>query len=240
MRRVFLFLFCLTTSLASAQEVKVDSIAIRLIDKMSAVIGEMSSLRFQLETSNDHLNDLHENERYFSNHEIFMTGPNKMAVHTDGDRGNKAIWYNGTYFNYYSFDENNYVTLKAPGTILNMIDSMNSTFGVDFPAADLFYPTLAADLVDNFDQVRFLGRKEVDGQDCFFVMATSETMTFQLWISNSMMFLPKRFLIIDKANGYQQHQGTFKEWEINPTLPENIFEFVPPKSAKLISILSKS
>jgi hypothetical protein len=80
----------------------------------------------------------------------------------------------------------------------------------------------------------------VDGQECFHIMGVSKTLTFQLWIENNATFLPKRFLFIDKQKSYQQHQGTFTNWQLNPVLPESLFDFTPPKNARLISILAKS
>jgi hypothetical protein len=241
MRNLYILGILLITNFGYAQDiVKIDTVAIDLLDKMSAVIGELSSVSFELQTSSDVMNDLMENERMFGTHEVQMVGPDKMAVHSRGDKGNKAMWYNGEVLTYYSFDENNYVTVEAPDTIITMVDSMYTTYDFKFPAADLFYPTLTDDILDNFDSVKYLGLKMVDGQECFHIMGSSNTMTFQLWIANDAFFLPKRYLFIDKDKSYQQHQGTFTNWQLNPMLPEMIFEFVPPKNAKLISILAKS
>jgi hypothetical protein len=241
MKKLYILGIFLMTTIGYAQEItKIDTVAVDLIDKMSAVIGELGSVSFDLQTSNDVMNDIMENERQFGTHEVQMLGPNKMAVHSRGDKGNRAMWYNGEVLTYYSFDENNYVTVEAPDTIITMIDSMHATFDFKFPAADLFYPTLTDDILDNFDSVKYLGLKMVDGQECFHIMGSSKTMSFQLWIANDAFFLPKRYLFIDKEKSYQQHEGTFTNWELNPVLPESMFDFVPPKNAKLISILSKS
>ena len=229
------------TTLGYAQEIqKIDTVAIKIIDKMSTVIGELSSVAFELETATDVMNDLFENERQFGTHVIQMVGPDKMAIHSNGDKGNRGVWYNGELLTYYSFDENNYVTVDAPDNIIAMADSMYVKYDFKFPAMDLFYPTLADDVLDNFETVKYLGLKMVDGQECFHIMGTSKTLSFQLWISNTAAFLPKRFLFIDKEKSYQQHEGTFTNWQLNPVLPESMFDFVPPKKAKLISILSKS
>ncbi|OZV71089.1 DUF2092 domain-containing protein [Winogradskyella aurantia] len=241
MKNIFILLLSFTTvSGFSQNESKIDTVAVDLLDKMSSVIGELTSVTFNLETSTDVLNDLFENERQFGTHQVHMVGPDKMAVHSRGDKGNRAIWYNGELVTYYSFDENNYVTVEAPDNIITMIDSMNAKFGMKFPAADLFYPSLTDDVLNYFDNLKYLGMKVVDGEECFHVMSSNADTTFQLWISNTALFLPKRYLFIDKKNGYQQYQGTFTNWNINIDLPESMFNFSPPANAKLISILAKS
>lgn len=240
MKRIFVFALICFSTLGFSQEIqKVDSTAVNLIAKMSTVIGELTSVTFDLKTANDKMNDLSENQRNFNSHKIQMVGPDKMTVYSNGDSGNRSIWYNGQYFTFYSFDENNYVTLDAPDNIIDMFDEMNERFGIDFPGADIFYPSLVDDILENFEYVKFLGLKTIDNEECFHIMATSQTMTFQLWISNNAIFSPKRYLIIDKSNSYRQFQGTFSNWQLNPTLPESIFNFEPPASAKLISIMAK-
>jgi hypothetical protein len=241
MKKLFILIFILSGVLGYSQEMtKVDTVAVNLLIKMSTVIGELTSVTFNLETANDKMNDLRENERHFSTHKIQMVGPDKMAVHSRGDSGNKAIWYNGEILTYYSFDENNYVSLEAPDNIIDMVDDINNRFGIDFPGADIFYPSLVDDVLENFEFVKYLGFKTVDEEECFHVMASNKHMTFQIWINNNAMFTPKRFLIIDKENGHKHYQGTFSNWNINPILPESMFNFRPPTSAKLISILAKS
>lgn len=241
MKNLYLFGLLLIASIGYAQEPeKVDKVAINLIDKMSRVIGELNSVSFDLETASDVMNDLLENERNFGTHKIHMVGPDKMNIRSRGYKGNRGIWYNGELFTYYSFDENNYVTLEAPNEILTMVDSMHAKFDFKFPAIDLFYPSLTDDVLKNFESVKYIGLKIVDGQECFHLMAFNETMSFQLWIENEAQFLPKKYLFIEKGNNSKQYEGTFSNWNLNPVLPSEIFDFTAPKGAKLISILSKT
>ena len=241
MKKCFMLSILMFCAFSFGQDItKVDSVAVNLLTKMSTVIGEHTSVSFELETANDKMNDLKENERHSNSHKIHMVGPDKMAISTKGDSGNRAIWYNGELFTYYSFDENNYVSVDAPDNIIEMMDDMNFRFGINFPSADLFYPSLVDDVVEEFEYVKYLGLKSIDGEECFHVMASSNVMTFQLWITNDQMFLPKQYLIIEKDKSYQQHQGTFSNWLVNPSIPESIFDFRPPKSAKMISIMDKS
>jgi len=236
---VLLLTFC-SLIVFSQNEKKTDSIAVRILNKMSAVMGEIPALSVDLETAIDKQNELLENERFHSQHELHFSGPSKMTIHSRGDNGNKAMWYNGKFLTYYSYDENNYVTLAAPETTIAMIDSMNTRFGIKFPGADLFFPSLTEDVLDLFDYLKYLGKKTVDGQECFHLIASNQNMTFQVWISNNSMYLPKKYLFVDKKNHHQQFEGTFSNWSLNPVIPNAVFEFTPPKNARLISILSKS
>ena len=237
---ILLIILMLSSYGFSQRTTAVDSMAVKLLDKMTAVLGELSAVSVEVKSENERINDLEENELLVTTHQLQFSGPDRMTIHSRGDNGNKAIWYNGKYLTYYSFDENNFIQLNVPDTTIKMIDSIHQEFGIKFPAADIFYPTLTEDILNNFDHVRYLGLKTIDGQECFHIMGTSDALTFQLWISNNAFYLPKRYLFIDKNNKYQHDQGTFSNWIFNPVLPDVIFEFSPPVNARLISIMSKS
>ena len=121
-----------------------------------------------------------------------------------------------------------------------MIDEMHLDYGFQFPAADFFYPSFTDDLIEQFDVIRYLGKKTIDNEECYHIMATNKDFNVQIWISNKTFLLPKHFVIIYKNKSNLQYEGTFQNWSINTVMPESAFSFLPPPTAKLISILKKS
>ena len=141
----------------------------------------------------------------------------------------------------YSFiDENNYITLEAPESTLEMIDKMHLDYNFNFPAADFFYPSFTDDMLEQFSTIKYLGSEFINGEECHRIMATNDEINVQLWLSNGTYLLPKRFVIIYKNKSNLQYQSTFSNWSLNPNTPNSIFGFLPPPNAKLISILKKS
>lgn len=236
----FCLLFLLTLSGYAQTSKNVDPIAISLIDKMGAVIGGLEACSFDLLSSHDTKNSDGLWERSFDASEVFFSGPDKMAIHSTGNSGNEGYWYNGEQITWYSYDENNYVTIPAPETIIKTIDSVNTVFGMRFPAADLFYPSFGDDLIEGFDTIDYKGIKSVEGVDCFHIIAENTSMNFQLWIENGAFYLPRKFLIYKKGNDSELTEGTFVNWDTNPSLPNEIFEFTPPADSDLISIMPKN
>ncbi|MGY0393389.1 DUF2092 domain-containing protein [Bizionia sp. KMM 8389] len=218
---------------------KIDSTAIFILDKMSDVIGDLESVNITMNSSVDKINTSHNIEKHYRQSNVSMSGPNKLLVRTKGDKQNRGFWYNGSYMTYYSFDENNYVTLEAPSSTIQMIDSMHMRFDFKFPAADFFYPSFTDDIMAEFDTISYLGEKTLDGETCFYIMATNDKTNVQLWVSNSMNMLPKRIVIIDKDKNNMQYEANFINWDLNPSIPNSVFEFTPPPKSKLISILEK-
>jgi hypothetical protein len=224
----------------SQNEKSVDPVAISLVDKMGEIIGSLESCGFELRSVHDDVNQAGMMERKFEEHQIYFRGPNKMVIHSRGDKGNYGYWYNGSQLTWYSYDENNFVTIPAPATSLQTIDSVNAVFGLNFPAADIFYPSFADDLIDEFDRIEFAGIKSVEGTDCFHIIAENEDSNFQLWIENGAIYLPKKFLFLRKGKTPSIIEGTFTAWNTMVLLPDGTFEFSPPENATLISIMAKN
>ena len=239
MKRLF-FLLLWVPLLGSSQDQKdIDSVAISLIDKMGRVIGSLETCSFDLTTVHDETNENGLLERTFEIHQVNFRGPDRMAVHSRGGEGNTGYWYNGSLLTWYSYDENNYITLPVPETIIKTIDSVNTTFGFRFPAADIFYPSFGDDILEEFDRVKFAGIKKLGEFDYFHIIAENDTYNFQLWIENGAYYLPKKYLVIRKGSEPLIEEGTFDNWITNASMPDEIFEFTPPGNAELISIMPK-
>jgi hypothetical protein len=206
---------------------------------MTDVIGELNSCSYNLSVSVDKPGP-YGLEKHFSESEVYMVGPDKMLVQSVGQDYHKGYWYNGKHMVYYSYRENNYSVVDAPDNIIKTIDTIHANYGVEFPAADFFYPALTDDILEDFTTVKFLGHTTINGKDCFHILADSDKLGFQVWISNDALTLPTKFVITYKDKSSQrQYEGTFTNWQINPDLPAAIFEFNPPPEAKQIAILPK-
>jgi hypothetical protein len=242
MKKNILLLPLLLISLFGFAQVdkEMDTTAIFILDKMGEVIGDLESVSFTLNNSTDKLDEDNNILKDYSTSAISFSGSDKLLVRTEGTRGKSAFQYNGVQLSYYNFDENNYVILDAPESTLEMIDEMNLNYDFQFPSADFFYPSFTDDMIEQFNSIKFLGKKTVDGEECYHIMATNEDLNVQLWISNKTYLLPKHFVIIYKNKSNLQYETTFSNWSINPNIPDAVFDFIPSPNAKLISILKKS
>jgi len=225
----------------SAQSQKYDSVAIIILDRMADVIGDLESCSFKVNIANDVAQPANGLIKYFSECEVYMSGPDKMLVNVRGHRGHRQLMYNGKQLAYFSFDENNYGIVPAPNTTLNMIDSINSYYDIEFPAADFFYPAFTDDLLQASDSLDFVGIERMGSKEYFHIISYSKTMDMQFWINNDAYNLPARFSITYKNKpGIPQYLAMFSDWQLNPTLPAAMFDFLPPPGAKWVRMMSKS
>jgi hypothetical protein len=241
MKKLLLSLFFLGLVISSrAQECKIDTMAIVVLDHMSAIIGDLQSCSFRLSAETDVADpDL----GFVTNHEVsnvWFSGPDKMLIETWGKTGHRCYWYNGQTLTWYSFSENNYVVIDVPGKTIAMIDSVNDTYGIDFPAADFFYPTFTDDLIGWSEKISFMGRTNVDNKSCYQISARNKEANVQMWISDNALFLPLKFMIsYNGEKSVRRYEAIFSDWQIGITLPDSMFEFAIPPGARQVSIMSR-
>jgi len=240
-KHVVLLLLVLLNLCLKAQIAKHDTLAILIMDHMSDVIGDLESCSFKLNAANDIADPSKGLVKYFSDYEVFMSGPDKMLVNAHGHMGHRQFMYNGDQMAYYSFDENNYGIVKSPNNVIKMIDSLNDRYDIEFPAADFFYPAFTDDVLQNSDSLRFLGMERSGSKEYFHIISFSKSMDIQFWINNDAYNLPARFSIVYKNKaGNPQYLAMFSDWQLNPKLPEAMFNFVPPPNAAMVRMMSKS
>jgi hypothetical protein len=226
---------------AQTQDPGDDPAALQILDHMSAVIGELGSCTFTVNVWRDVDDPDLGLVTHFIVNEVYMRGPDKMLVDSKSDSDHRGYWYDGKTITYYSYDENNYAVIKTPATIMETIDAINRDYGIDFPAADFFYPTFTDDLIANSDRIVLLGKENIAGRDCFHILAKFKTMGVQLWIANDSLNLPMKYSIAyyDQKNA-PRYEATFSDWQINPALPSAIFDFAPPPGAAPVRLVPKT
>ncbi|PZX47478.1 DUF2092 domain-containing protein [Algoriphagus chordae] len=233
-------LLILTGHFAQAQEKVMDTTALMILDKMSGVFGELSSVGFTSKVSKDVVYAENFFIKEFSSSKVRFVGPNKFSVRVTGEKREDLYSYNGSQVVYYSFANNIYTVADAPDNLIETIDWLYNDFDVELTTADLFYPSFSKDLVDEMDFIEFLGVTLINGDRVFHIGAANDHVTIQLWISDDGYYLPKKTLItyLDGPQSHQ-HETDFSDWELNNVYPESMFEFLPPPGAKQITWIKK-
>ncbi|WP_066226122.1 DUF2092 domain-containing protein [Formosa haliotis] len=238
-KHIIVFVLSILPCLVSAQssEKQIDLDAIVLLDQMGEAIGELSTVSFHLSIINDVLDADKKVTQHATECDIKMAGPDKMLVKTHSIDKHRGYWYNGELITFYSYSENNYITVEAPDNIISMIDFMHDKFEMDFPAADFFYPSFTDDLIEHFNRISYEGLEVVGGEECALITVENDNMLGKIWISDEAHSLPKQFEITYKKKDDMKYHASFSDWQLNPELNDDIFEFAPPASARLISVL---
>ena len=245
MKNLILILFLIFPYVSSeAQDGKIDAEAITICDHMSDVMGSLYSCSFTMHVVRDVPRgsffipiEGEGNVAYNSTSKVFMYGPDKLMVDRRGDRGHRGAWYNGSTLTLYSYDENNYVRVDAPDSTINMMYAVNEKYGFEFPAADIFNPYFTDDLIETMNTLEYVGKSVVEGQNAYHLVATNDELQVEMWISDDSILLPIKLQITYRQkDDMPRYEATFVDWNLNPDLPEMMFEFKPPPSSRKIAI----
>lgn len=222
-----------------AQDTTIDSRAIHVLDLMSASLGELESCSYQLDVTADKVVYPYGLTTIHNHHEVYLSGPSHLLIYSHEDGHHKGYWFDGDSLTYYSFDENNYIRIDAPNRIIPMIDSVSAQFDVDFPGADVFYPSLVDDLLEDFEVIDLIGIVTINGISNYHVRLQNEQFIIQIWIEAEGLYRPTQYSIQNlKEDGIPRYTASFSNWNFNPTLPASSFNFTPPPGAARIKILS--
>ncbi len=214
---------------------KYDTRAIENLDKLSETIGKLNSCSYTLNTTVSE-----DNSSEFTNeHDVYFSGRDNLYIHTVGTKGEKSYWFNGNSLAYFSYDKNQYATVEATGHTLEMMDSLHSKFGIDFPAADFFYPSFTDDIIKNYHEVLYFGEEEIDEVECVSIEASNEDETLQIWIDKATN-LPYKIIIESAVDNSEYYEAVFSNWNIDPQLPDLLFEFEPPAGANRVKLQAKN
>ena len=240
----FLFLALLFAGGASAQTKtqpqyrRIDTVAVAIMDKMSAVIGDLSSCSVTIKSNYDVTSKDLGLIKHSDEQQLFIHGSDKMLVKSDGDRGSRDFYFDGTKLSYYSMDKNQYGQIDASMSLVEMIDTVSKLYGIEFPAADFLYPTFVDDILSESKELVYLGLTKVEGKECYHIAGKSSDKTFQFWISADAYNLPIKMVIVYTSQEMNpQYEATLTDWQVNPNLPDALFTFTIPHRAQRVKLV---
>ena len=232
-----LFMGVLTVHL-QAQTRRIDTVAVSILDKMSALIGDLGSCSVTIRSNYDVSSRELGLVKHSDEQELFLRGSSKMLLRSEGDKGSRYFLFNGKNLSYYSMDKNQYSQIETPASLIEMIDTVNKLYGIEFPIADFFYPSFVDDILAESKNLMYLGLTQIDGKECFHIAGTAADKTFQFWVSNDAYYLPMKIVIVyTNKEMNPQYEAVLSNWQVNPNLPDAIFQFTPPVKSKQVRMV---
>jgi hypothetical protein len=220
----FLALGLILANCGSEHKGYYDQSAIAALDKLTDTIGTLTSLSVYVESE-----VTKSGKQTWRQSDVYLSGNNKMHVYMETDSMRKGYWYSGKDLTVYDYDKHIYDIIPAPSTSLLTIDSIHHAFGVEFPAADFFYPTLTDDMMNDYDSIVLLNH--TGPEDWMEIYAKNEKMEVFLTIDNISHF-PMKMEIYRKGDREgDSYVGAFGNWRLDPVIDDAIFSFTPPERA---------
>jgi len=162
--------------------------------------------------------------------------PDKLRAHMLSARSAREIIYNGQTATISLPTQKYYSTVEFSGPLSSFIGKLEERYGVEIPLADLFTWGTAAAPTDRIDSAMNAGQDYVDDELCDHYAFRQGKFDWQIWISADDKPLPRKLVIINRADEERPQSVSIMHWDLKPKFTQSTFNFKPPKGSKAVEL----
>jgi hypothetical protein len=154
---------------------------------------------------------------------IDLQRPGRLRV-SSMDEFMKRIYYlDGKEFIIYDPYHQLYGKIETKNGIDATLDYLYEKYGIVSPLANLLYSDLRKRVMPKA-RGYYLGRRQVNGRWCHYLLFSDSEKEFQVWIREGAVPLIEKFTLIDKSDPLRLHSSTTIRWRLERP-KEEIFHF---------------
>jgi len=212
-----------------------------ILRSMSDYLQTAEEFSFRADIVYDSVSDAGHKLQYGGVAHISARRPDRLRVVYDGDERPRQVTIAGETFTMLDRDANVYFQAAVPPELGAAVDRVFETYGYSVPIADLLYPDPYDTLTGGVEAGFLVGRHVVAGTPCHHLAFSQGAIDWQIWIEAGPAPLPRKLVITYKDEpGSPQYNATFSEWDLEPGLSKDDFEFQPPLGSGEIEMLPQT
>ena len=221
-----------------AQSPGVDPSASQILKRMTDYLGGLK--QFSVHTQNtleDWLDSGHKIDFDVSAN-VTIRRPNKIHAARKGELIDQDFYYDGETLTLYSPSDKVYATEPAPGTFEELFKFMFESLGFLVPVSDLVYEDAFPLLMQDVIFATVIGKTFIGGVKCDHLLFSRPGVDFQVWVADGDKPLPYKYVVTDTGRpGRLSISTVMSDWDLNPTVNDARFSFVPPKGVRQINFM---
>ncbi len=213
----------------------------RILRSMSKYLETAEALTFRAAVAYDSVAEGEQKLQYGGRANISVSRPGSLRVHYEGDELPRQVVIGDGAFAMLDREANVYVKGTVPKELGAALDRVFETYGISVPIADLLYPDPYETLIASVNAGTVVGRHAVLGTPCHHLAFSQETIDWQIWVEDGPSPLPRKLVITYRDEpGSPQYSATFSDWDLDPRLSMDYFQFRPPLGSDEIEILPQT
>lgn len=178
--------------------------------------------------------------QFASSGQLKLSRPDKLRIRRTGGYADVELVYDGKTVSLYGNNAKAYVQADAPGTVDQLVDTLQVKVGGGLPGADLLlsnsFDVLMSDVVDS----EHVGQGVVDGVECEHLAFRGHDTDWQIWIQTGAQPIPRKYVITSKTlAGAPQYTLRIRDWKTDAIADADAFIFKPPEGATKASLDSE-
>ena len=212
----------------------IDPAAIQALDKMGAYLRSLGSFGIDAEMATDDVLASGQKVKQSGLVQFRVRRPDRLRADIAGDRRNQQMFYDGKTFTIYDRPANYYAAFAAPPRLVELVQTVEDTYGIDLPLADLFTWGADTKATAAITAASDLGTSMIKGVSCDHYAFRQPEVDWQIWIERGTKPLPRKLVITTVTEKMQPEHEMVMTWNVDAPLTEQTFAFVPPHGAQRI------
>ncbi|MGZ4957839.1 MAG: DUF2092 domain-containing protein [Methylomonas sp.] len=172
---------------------------------------------------------------------VIVSRPDGLRVeHEESDGEKNIVLYDGKDITVFTPSKNVYAQTAKSGGIDEAVKYFLKDLNMRLPLAMLLVSQLPAELERRTESVDYVEKTTIHGMPSHHLAGRTETVDYQVWISEGAQPLPLRVVLTYKnVEGQPQFRAQFSDWNLAPQINDTEFAFTPPDGTKKIAFLAQ-
>jgi len=164
--------------------------------------------------------------------------PDKLRIDGDGDLDSKLLIFDGKALTLYDKDRNHYASIDVAGDIDAALDKAYNDYGLKVGLAELGSTQLCNRAHKDLVNALYVGLHKVRGVPCHHLAFDRKDIHYQVWIeAGDKPVLRKVVITQKKLPDSPQWTAYLFDWNLAPSLGDDLFAFTPPAGAQKIKFM---
>ena len=177
--------------------------------------------------------------QFASSGKLQLNRPDKLRIRRTGGYADVELVYDGKTLSLYGNNAKSYVQADAPGTVDELVDTLQASTGAAMPGTDLLLTKSYDELMSNVIDGRHIGQGVVDGVECEHLAFRGVDTDWQIWIETGPKPVPRKYVITSKTlAGAPQYTLRIKDWKTDAIADADAFVFKPPADTTKVALAS--
>jgi hypothetical protein len=129
---------------------------------------------------------------------VSLARPDRIHATRSGGFADIETVFDGRTLTILGKNLNTYTQVEAPGSIDQLIDTLQKKYDRPLPAADLLLSNAYAELMTDVVDAKDLGSGVIGGKECDHLAFRSKDVDWQIWIAQGDRPYPCRYVIASK------------------------------------------
>lgn len=216
----------------------IDGGSIQALKDMGAYLQTLERFRVSTELTGERVLADGQKLQHMAYAVVDAERPDKLRAHMLSARSAREIIYNGQTATISLPTQKYYSTVEFSGPLSAFIGKLEERYGVEIPLADLFTWGTPAAPIERIDSAMNAGQDYVDDELCDHYAFRQGKFDWQIWISADDKPLPRKLVIINRADEERPQSVSIMHWDLKPKFTQSTFNFKPPKDAKAVELRS--